>query len=88
MGINCLLPFLKSCSSQVQLSDFSGQTAAVDVSCWLHKALVVSYQCHGTFQRYAYVTSRDFFQCADFEFENPDITLIGTWTFVPSTLTF
>lgn len=26
--------------------------------------------------------------CADFEFENPDITLIGTWTFVPSTLTF
>lgn len=55
MGINCLLPFLKSCSLQVRLSDFSGQTAAVDVSCWLHKALVVSYQLHGTFQRYEYL---------------------------------
>ena len=37
MGIKGLLPLLKSIHEQVHLSEFSGQTLAVDGYCWLHK---------------------------------------------------
>ncbi len=37
MGITGLLPFLKNASRPANLGDFSGQTAAVDVYCWMHK---------------------------------------------------
>ena len=39
MGINCLWPFLKRFSRKTNLREFSSQTAAINVSCWLHKAL-------------------------------------------------
>ena len=37
MGIQGLLPLLKDIETEANLSDFSGQTVGVDVSCWLHK---------------------------------------------------
>jgi len=37
MGISGLLPFLKQYRSNVTLDHYSGQTAAVDVSCWIHQ---------------------------------------------------
>ncbi|KAL7645495.1 UNVERIFIED_CONTAM: hypothetical protein RMT77_003881 [Armadillidium vulgare] len=37
MGIQGLLPFLKKSSRNIQLSEFRGKVAAVDVYCWLHK---------------------------------------------------
>ena len=43
MGIKKLLPFLKDITSKKYLRDFEGETAAIDASCWLHKALSVSY---------------------------------------------
>ncbi|KAJ7334350.1 Rad2 nuclease [Desmophyllum pertusum] len=42
MGIHGLLPFLKKYSRKVNFREFSGQTAAIDASCWLHKGLCVS----------------------------------------------
>ncbi|THD21755.1 hypothetical protein D915_007644 [Fasciola hepatica] len=42
MGITGLLPFLKKASCSVNIREFSGYTAAVDVYCWLHKS---SYAC-------------------------------------------
>ena len=42
MGINCLLPFLKEITKETFISAFKGRTAAVDVSCWLHKGLTIS----------------------------------------------
>ena len=42
MGINGLFPFLKNYHKNVNLAEFSGKTAAIDASCWIHKALVLS----------------------------------------------
>ena len=43
MRIKKLLPFLKDITSKKYLRDFKGKTTAIDASCWLHKALSVSY---------------------------------------------
>ena len=37
MGISGLLPFLKNASRPIHIEEMSGQVAAVDVYCWLHK---------------------------------------------------
>ena len=37
MGIQGLLPFLKNASRNTNVSEFKGQTIAIDVYCWLHK---------------------------------------------------
>ncbi|CAH8448838.1 unnamed protein product [Schistosoma guineensis] len=42
MGIKGLLPFLKNASVPINLADFSGYVAAVDVYCWIHRS---SYAC-------------------------------------------
>ena len=42
MGIQGLLPFLKSIQNQRHLSELSGQTLAVDSYCWLHRG---TYTC-------------------------------------------
>ena len=52
MGINCLLPFLKKFSRKVNIREFSGQTAAIDASCWLHKGLSVSLSQSGRRDRW------------------------------------
>ena len=44
MGISGLLPALKSIQVTKSLSDFSGQTIAVDAYVWLHKGV---YACAG-----------------------------------------
>ena len=44
MGIKNLLPLLKDVSKKKHLKDFHGETAAIDASCWLHKALSVRLQ--------------------------------------------
>ena len=51
MGITGLLPFLRGFQKQVKLSDFTGRTAAIDASCWIHKALAVSISQSGNRQR-------------------------------------
>ena len=51
MGINCLWPFLKRFSRKTNLREFSSQTAAIDASCWLHKALYVSISECGNRER-------------------------------------
>ena len=43
MGIKKFRPFLKDITSKKYLRDFKGETATIDASCWLHKALSVSY---------------------------------------------
>ena len=42
MVINCLLPYLLRFRRNVHFREFSGQIAAIDASCWIHKALSVS----------------------------------------------
>jgi exonuclease-1 len=42
MGISGLLPLLKSIQKPVHLSEYAGQTLAIDGYCWLHKA---AYGC-------------------------------------------
>ena len=37
MGITGLLPFLKNASRPAHVSEFKGNTIAIDVYCWLHK---------------------------------------------------
>lgn len=37
MGISGLLPFLKKASRPANVEEFSGQSCAIDVYCWLHK---------------------------------------------------
>lgn len=37
MGISGLLPFVKPASSEKHVSNFKGQTAAIDSYCWLHR---------------------------------------------------
>jgi exonuclease-1 len=39
MGISGLLPALKSISTQKHLSEFAGQTIAVDAYVWLHRGV-------------------------------------------------
>jgi len=51
MGINTLLPFLKEAVKVVFIGDYDGKTAAVDASCWLHKALNISIQRTGRHER-------------------------------------
>ena len=51
MRINCLWPFLKRFSRKTNLREFSSQTAAIDASCWLHKALYVSISECGNRER-------------------------------------
>ena len=47
MGIKTLLPFLKSVTDEINLDHFKDITAAVDASCWLHKALSLSLSQFG-----------------------------------------
>ena len=42
MGIQGLLPVLKTITRRVHVSAYSGQTVAVDAYCWLHKG---AYTC-------------------------------------------
>ncbi|CAB4037499.1 exonuclease 1-like [Paramuricea clavata] len=53
MGINCLLPFVKKYSTNVNINRFSGQTIAVDASCWIHKSLAISVSQTGTRERFS-----------------------------------
>ena len=39
--INYLLPYLHRFRHNVHFREFSGQTAAIDASCWIHKVLSV-----------------------------------------------
>ena len=39
--IDCLLPYLHRFRHNVHFREFCGQTAAIDASCWIHKALSV-----------------------------------------------
>jgi hypothetical protein len=52
MGIKNLLPFVKEATVKVHIKDFAGQVCAVDVLCWLHKALAVSYKEFGNDRRF------------------------------------
>ena len=52
MGIHCLLPFLRKYGKNVNVKEFSGQIAAVDASCWLHKGLSASLARSGRRDRW------------------------------------
>ena len=43
MDIGTLLPFLESITVDSNLANFNGLVAAVDASCWIHKAIPLSY---------------------------------------------
>ena len=47
MGIKTLLSFLKRVTDESNLDHFKDVTAAVDVSCWLHKAISLSLSRFG-----------------------------------------
>ena len=51
MGIKTLLPFLKSVTDESNLDQFKDVTAAVDASCWLHKAISLSLTRFGDDRR-------------------------------------
>ena len=52
MGIKKnLLHFLKSVTVKERLSSFEGFIAAVDASCWIHKAIAISYKQFGDDRR-------------------------------------
>ena len=55
MGIKNLLPFIKTPAVKVEIQDFASQTCAVDASCWLHKALAISYKEFGDDRRYLHL---------------------------------
>ena len=42
MGIQGLLPFLKDIHERISVSEYAGQTVAIDAYCWLHKG---AYGC-------------------------------------------
>ena len=44
MEINTLLTFFKEVTSETFIGQYKGKKAAVDTSCWLHKALTISVQ--------------------------------------------
>lgn len=50
MGIQGLLPVLKSITVQVHVAEYSGKKVAVDAYCWLHKGAYCCAQelCEGT----------------------------------------
>lgn len=52
MGIKTLLPFLKDVTENSYLDSFKGLVAAVDASCWLHKAIAISYSQFGDDRRW------------------------------------
>ena len=52
MGINGLLAFVKKFRKECKLKSFAGQTAAIDASCWIHKALSLSIKQTGSRIRY------------------------------------
>ena len=54
MGIKTLLPFLKSVTDEGNLDHFKYVTAAVDASCWLHKAISLSLWRFGDDRRCAF----------------------------------
>ena len=47
MGITCLFPYVKKYAKKVNIKDFPGKIAAVDASCWIHKALAPSVSMNG-----------------------------------------
>lgn len=51
MGIQTLLPFLKAVTEDSSLTNFYGQVAAIDASCWIHKAISLSYSRLGDNRR-------------------------------------
>ena len=51
MGIKNLLHCLKSVTVKKRLSLFEGLIAAVDASCWIHKAIAISYKQFGNDRR-------------------------------------
>lgn len=59
MGIQGLLPLLKSAQEPVHISDFSGQTLGIDAYVWLHRG---AFSCSQDLclnrpnQRYGYVS--------------------------------
>ncbi|XP_022801590.1 exonuclease 1-like [Stylophora pistillata] len=52
MAVNCLWPFLEKFSGKVNLREFSRQTAAIDASCWIHRALYLSISQSGNRERF------------------------------------
>jgi hypothetical protein len=54
MGIKTLLPFLREVTRKANLEEFKGQTAAVDASCLLHRALSISMSRNGDESRYIF----------------------------------
>ena len=48
MGIQGLLPALKSITEKKHLKQYEGQTAAVDLSVWIHQALFMASYVEGT----------------------------------------
>jgi exonuclease-1 len=42
MGINNLLVYLRSIEQKKHITDYHGQTIAVDGYCWIHKAIYTS----------------------------------------------
>ena len=51
-NVNTLLTFLKEVTSETFIGQYKGKKAAVDTSCWLHKALTISVQRTGQSERY------------------------------------
>lgn len=51
MGIKTLLPFLKNVTGESDLDNFQDLVAAVDASCWLHKAISISVSRFGDDRR-------------------------------------
>ena len=51
MGIKTLLPFLKTVTEESDLGNFQDLVAAVDASCWLHKAISISVSRFGEDRR-------------------------------------
>ena len=51
MGIKTLLPFVKNVTEESSLDNFRDLIAAVDASCWLHKAIASSLSRFGDERR-------------------------------------
>ena len=45
--IKNLFPFLKRYCKEANLANFAGKTAAIDASCWMHRALAISVSGSG-----------------------------------------
>ena len=52
MGINIFLPLLNEATTETFIGHYKGKTAAVDASCWLHKALTKRVPRTGQATRY------------------------------------